>query len=104
MFHWGVDEFFHFCERNHFIEFTGYFGLAHAKNRAVKIDVLTSCQFRVETCANLEERTNSSVNLRAALGRLGDAAQYFQQRALTRAIAADDPDNFTAFDFERDVL
>ena len=37
-------------------------------------------------------------------GGFGNARKYFQQRALARAVAADDPDDLAAFDFERDVF
>ena len=40
----------------------------------------------------------------AARGRLGDAAEDLQQRALARAVAADDADDLALLDLEGDVL
>ena len=39
----------------------------------------------------------------AALGRLGDAREDLEQRALAGAVAADDADDLAALDFEGDV-
>jgi hypothetical protein len=46
-------------------------------------------------------RDRESVRVRASAS---DARQNFQQRALAGAVQADDADNFTAVDFERDIL
>src|ERR1035438_10555959 len=39
-----------------------------------------------------------------AMGRLSDAGENFEQRALPCPVAANDADHFSTLDFERDVI
>ena len=58
----------------------------------------------METRTNLKQARHSAANLNMASGRLGDAAQYFEQGALARSVAANDPYDLTLTDFEADIL
>ena len=53
---------------------------------------------------DLEQAGDAAAQHDAALGRLGDAAQDLEQRALAGAIAADDADDLALLDLEADVL
>ena len=50
-------------------------------------------------------RTSSTydADFDAAAARRADASQHFEQRALARTIASDDPDGLSPLDLERDV-
>ena len=76
---------------------------AHAQDRAVQVDVLAARQLGVKAGADLEQRAHAAVHLGAALGRLGDARQDLQQRALARAVAADDAQHLALVQLERHV-
>src|SRR5256885_7906464 len=58
----------------------------------------------MKTRADFEQTAYSAPHVDRAFGRLGDSAEDFQQRALARAIAANQSDAFTLLDAERDVL
>ena len=75
----------------------------HAEDRAVQVDVLAPGQLGVEAGADLEQRADAAGDLGPAGGRLGDARQDLEQRALAGAVAADDPDHLARTDLERDV-
>ena len=53
--HRSVNKFLDFSEGNNLVKFMGNFGLAHAKNGAVEIDIFPSGEFRVKARANLEQ-------------------------------------------------
>ena len=65
----------------------------HPEDRAVEEDVLASGQLRVEAGADLEQRADASVDLRAALRRERDLREDAQQRALARAVGSDHADD-----------
>ena len=57
----------------------------------------------VEAGPNLEERAKPAEDLSSAHRRSRDAREDLQQRALPRAVGADDAEHFAALDFERHV-
>ena len=54
--------------------------------------------------ADLKQRRDAAADADLAAGRLGDAAQDLEQRALPRPVAADDAENLARLDGEGDVL
>src|SRR5436853_2810461 len=61
-----VEELLDLGKSNDLIELLSNFCAAHTKNGAVQIDVFPAGQFRMKTCANLEERADPAVNVRTA--------------------------------------
>ena len=80
------------------------FRAAHAEDGAVEKDVFAPGQFRMKAGADFEQAGHAPVDAHPACGRFGDAAEDFEQRALAGAVAADDADDFAAFDFEGNIL
>src|SRR5437867_1917583 len=54
--------------------------------------------------AHLQEARDPTAQRHATLGRLGDAAQDFEQRALAGAVATDDADDFALLHLEAYIL
>lgn len=77
--------------------------LAHAENGAAQEHVLPSRELGVEAGPDLDERGEAAVDRDAAAGRRGDAGQQLQQRALARAVRADDAERGAARHVERHV-
>ena len=98
-----VDERLDLGERDDLVEVPPDLRLLHAEDSAVEIDVLASGQLRVEAGSHLEQRADPTVDDGGALGRLGDAREDLEQRRLPRAVPADDPDDVTFGDVERDI-
>ena len=76
MFHWSVNELLDFCKCHNFIELAANFGPSHAENRAIKIDVLSTGKFAVESFPDLEQARDSTANFDPTSCRLRYAAQY----------------------------
>jgi hypothetical protein len=55
----------------------------------------------VEPGANLEQRSDAAVDIRPSAGRLGDAGENLEERALAGSVAADETDHFAGSDLER---
>jgi hypothetical protein len=77
--------------------------LSHAEDGAAHEDVLPPGELRMEPGARLEERAHPTHYLDPALGRRDNARKDLEQRALPRPVAADDADDLTASDLERDL-
>ena len=58
-----------------------------------EVDVLAPRQLRVEAGAHLQQRADPAADSARPVVRLGDAGQDLQQRALARAVAADDAEH-----------
>ena len=57
----------------------------------------------METGADFQQRADAAVEIDLAGGGFGDAAEDFEQRALARAVAADDADDVALSDVEGHV-
>ena len=75
----------------------------HAEDGAVHEDILTAGHLAMETCADLEEGTNSTMGSNRAGRRTGDAAQQFQKGRFAGAVLADDTNDVALLDLEVDV-
>ena len=70
----------------------------------VKLPAFSSAQLLVESGAHFEQAPDASIQTRFPFGHLGDSRQDLQQRALARAIAADEAEHFTAPRLEAHVF
>ena len=61
-------------------------------------------QIGMKAGADLEQRADPAIQVGEAFVGIGDARQDLQQRALARAVAADDADDGAGFHFEGDVF
>ena len=75
-----------------------------AEHDAVHQDVVAGREVRVEAHAQLDERREAPVDVDGARVGAVDARHALQQRALARAVAADDPEELAALDRERHVV
>src|SRR5438309_1826477 len=96
----GINELLHLGEGYDLVELAGDLRLLHAQDGAVQENVVPTRQLGMESGSDFEQRSYAAPDLYTAPGGLGDAGQNLQQRALARAIAADDPDHFSALDLE----
>ena len=99
----GIDETLNFGEGHDFIELSIDLGPFHPEDGAVQVDVLAAGQLGMEACSDLEKGAHPAVDASFALGRLGDARQDLQERALPGAVLPDDPQHISLVDVEIDV-
>ena len=104
MFDRRVQKFFDFGKRHDLVKLAFDFGLAHSENRAVEKNIFAPGQFGVKARSDFEQTRHAPFDADAPGRRLGDAAQNFQQRGFSRAVAPDDADDFALFDVKRHVL
>ena len=91
-------------EVHDFIELGLDLAARHAQDRPVEKDVFAPRQFRMKAGADLEQAPHAPAQLDPAGGRLGDATEDFQQRALARTVAPDHPHDRAGLDAEMDVI
>src|SRR5712692_9999002 len=89
MLHRGIQELLDLGESNNLIKFPIDLSLFHSQDGTVEVDVLPAGQIRVESSAHLQQGTNPAPHLGMALGRLGDARENLQERALARPVTPD---------------
>ena len=77
--HRGVQEFLHLGKGDDFIELAFDLGPFHSEDRAVQVNVFAPGQFRVKAGSDLQQAGGAPVHFDAARGRLGDAAEKFEQ-------------------------
>src|SRR3990172_13377853 len=100
----GIQEFFNPRKIHDLIEFAGDLNPAHPKNSSVEVNILADCQLGVKTGSHFQKGTNPAVKIHPAGGWAGYTRQDLEQGALAGAIASDDADRFTTFDFEGDII
>ena len=101
--HRRVDESLDVGERDDFVELARLPGARMPEDGAAQEDVLAAGQLGVKARADLEQRTDTAAHLHPALGRIGDAGEDLEQRALAGAVSADEADDFPGFQIERHV-
>ena len=99
-----VEEFLDLGKGDDLIELARDLLPAHAEDRAIQEDVLATGQFGVKAGADLEQAADAAAQPHPPLGRLGDAAEDLEQRALAGSVAADDADDLALLDLEADIL
>ena len=92
--HRGVDKIAAFAEFNDLIQLGIHFGLGHAQNSAVHVNIFTARHFLIEAGANLQHTGHAPVQPNFAFGGGGDAAQHLQHGAFACAVAANDAQRF----------
>src|SRR5262249_20098394 len=102
--HRRVDEFLDAGKGDDLIETTSHLGGLHTEQDSTEVHVVAARQLVMKTGANLEERTNSPMELGMPLRRLDDARENLEQCALAGAVSADNADDLASFDVEADVV
>src|SRR5215469_1776687 len=100
----SVQKPFHLSKGDDLVELLRDFASRHPKDGAVQKDVFTAGQFGMEPSSNLQQAADSSAQPGPPLGRLSDATEYLQERALPGPIAADDADDLAFLDLETYIL
>ena len=103
MLHRRVEKSLDAGERDDRIELAANLGAGHAQDRAVEEDVLAPGQLLIESGADFQQAADAAVEIDLPLGHLGDARQNLQQRALARAVDADERQRLAAPHVERHV-
>src|SRR3979490_2037613 len=103
MFHWGIEKFFNFGKSDDLIELALNLSSGHAENRPIEKNVFSPSQFGMKSGTDFEQARDAPLNPDPPASRFCNAAQYFQQSRFACAIAANDTDNFSASDVERNV-
>jgi glutaminyl-peptide cyclotransferase len=80
-----------------------HLGTADTHNFAIDEDVLAPRELGIEAGAEFEQRGDAATSDDAPGGRLENAADDLQQRALAAAVGSDQADDFAAFDAEGDI-
>ena len=76
----------------------------HTHDAAIHIDILTGGHLGMEASTDLKEGSNTA-SIGDMAGRRGsDVAEELQQGALAGSVLADDTDDVTLLDLERDIL
>jgi len=75
--------------------------LLHAEERPAQIHVFAPRELGVKAGADLEQRRHASPDLRPPFGRVRDAGEDLEQRALARAVQANDPEDLAMGNIER---
>src|ERR1043166_1922428 len=91
-------------ERDNLVELRRDFRSPHPQNCAIQVNVLPAGQLRMKPCSHLQQRSNTSMDLRMPLGRFRDSGQQLKQGRFASAISPDDAHNFAARDLEGNVL
>src|SRR6185312_12452578 len=74
-----------------------------SKYRGIEVDILTASEFRIESRSQLQQCRHPTMHAHLASSGCQRAADNLQQGRFSRAIAADNPDGFTAADVEADI-
>src|SRR5665647_856650 len=101
--HLGVDELLDPGEVDDRVEVPVGLLTGDTEDRGVEVDVLAAGQVRVEAGAQLQERRDAASQADRAVGRLHDAADHLEQRALARPVGTDEPDGRATADLHAHV-
>ncbi len=101
--HGSVDEAFDLGEGDDFVELAADLLPRHPQDRTVEVDVLAPGELPVEARPHFEQRPHPAADPRLPFRGFGDAGKDLEERALSRAVASDDAEDFAAADFEGDV-
>ena len=101
--HRRVDERLELGEADDVVEDPVDLGVLEPEDRPVEVDVLTAGELRVKAGAEFEQRRHSPGGADDAGGRLDDAGHALEERALARAVGAEEADGGPGLDVEIDV-
>src|SRR3954454_491247 len=77
-----VQETFYLGKGDDLVKFLGNLASRHPKDRTIQKDIFASGEFGVKACPDLQETPDAPAQSDPSLGRLGDATEDFQKRAL----------------------
>ena len=101
--HGHVDESLELREGHDLLEVPVDRGPLEAEDRPVQVDVLAARELRMETGAELEQRSDPAADLDPPLGRLHDPGDQPEEGRLAGAVPADQADGPARLDRERDA-
>ncbi len=99
----GVQESLDFGEGDDGVELLLHLASGHAQDGAVEEDILPPGQLRVKSRPDLEQARNSTAQRDPSASGGRDAAENFQQSALSGPVSANDADDFSMLDLEAHV-
>src|SRR5688500_2503923 len=89
-FHRRVEKFFNFRKFHDFIELRLNLPFLHSENCTVEKNIFSTSEFRMEAGADFQQTRDPTAHSDFAAGWLGDLAENFEQRGLSRTVASDD--------------
>lgn len=99
----GVHERFEFGEFDNFVVHGVHFFVGKTEQGAVQIDIFAASQFRIKTDAEFDEGDESAIDFDSSLVGVVDLSEKFEEGGFAGAVATDDTNKFTGFDFEVDA-
>jgi hypothetical protein len=99
-----LDELLQPGERDDLVEPARDLALRQPEHHAVDVDVLASRDLGMKPGAQLDQRRHPAGDGNRSGGRLADARQELEHRALARAVAADDPERAPGVEIEADAV
>src|SRR5207253_4132052 len=102
-FNWGIQELLDLSEGYNLIELSLNLSARHSQYRPVQKDVFPTGKLGMKTSADFQQTRYPATNADAALRRLRNPAESFQQRGLATAVAADNANDIALADFKIDV-
>src|SRR3989338_1710493 len=58
----GIEKLFHFSKGDYLVEFIFYFGLAHAEDRAIEINIFPSTEFGMKTGSDFQQTSHAALD------------------------------------------
>src|SRR2546429_7581260 len=102
-FNWGIQELLDLSEGYNLIELSLNLSAGHSQYRSVQKDVFAAGKLGMKTSADFQQTRYPATNADAALRRLRNAAEGFQQRGLATSVAADNANDIAMADLKIDV-
>src|SRR4051812_22963721 len=99
-----VQETFYLGKGDDLVKFLGNLASRHPKDRTIQKDIFASGEFGVKACPDLQETPDAPAQSDPSLGRLGDATEDFQKRALPSPVAADDAQNLALLNLKTHIF
>src|SRR3989442_6508526 len=85
-----IDELLELGKRNDIVHLPADLGPRQPQDCTIYVDVLAPGEIRDKPGTDFNQRSRAAADRHVSTGRLRNVSQYFQQGALTRAIAPDD--------------
>src|SRR5688572_20698056 len=96
----GIEKFLDFGKCGNLVKFPGDFGPPHAKDRPVKINILAAAKLGMKAGPHLQQCSDAPIYFSLSDCRIRNPREYFQECALSRAIATDYSEDLTLLDVE----
>ncbi len=100
VFEFLVLEIFEFGKVPNVVVHLIHFGVAKAKQSAIHVDVFAAGELWIKTNAKFDERNQGAIDDYIAFFWVVDAGENFEKGRFAGAVAPDDAEKFTFFDFK----